>query len=192
MWEPSIFFLFLCCDDRCQRILVVPSALPAEPSRNAERTLRSVRDGPGGCRRHFPRRIRPFSRTSEGMFWMKGKKKKQKILIINLVSDFLTRRRCGRSTVLFFFCNRKLIFFLFLSVTWLATVETETVTTRFFSSYKLMAYFSLSFSLPLNSRTVQKRCIPSIMTPSWRAWKPWRFLPTGPRPSNILNYNKVS
>jgi hypothetical protein len=125
------------------------------------------------------------------MFWMKGEKR---ILIINLVFDFLTRRRCGRSTVLFAFCNRKLVFiFLFLSVTWLATVETETVTTRFFSSYTNSWPTFLSLSLvPLNSRTVQKRCIPSIMTPSWRAWKPWRFLPTGPRPSNILNYNKVS
>lgn len=56
-----------CCDDRCQWILVVPSTLLAEPSRNAERTLRSVRDGPWGGGRHFPRRIRPQSRTSEGM-----------------------------------------------------------------------------------------------------------------------------
>ena len=61
-----------CCDDRCQRILVVPSALSPEPARNAQRTLRSVRDGPGGGRRHFPRRIRPQPRNAEGMFYLYG------------------------------------------------------------------------------------------------------------------------
>jgi hypothetical protein len=76
---------------------------------------------------------------------MKGEKR---ILIINLVFDFLTRRRCGRSTVLFFFLQSKISFYFFVSFRDLIgncgnrNRDDEVL----FILHKLMAYFSLSFS----------------------------------------------